>query len=695
MFPVARFLQPEYDVKKQRCSISQRRSQFNRVLLYLKIKFAVDNERAIRYASAPRMQTRNRQTLDLGLPGRAPSPPAARRSRPAARNSLPAARRLPFTARRALPAACGLLLAAHGPLLLAATNEPPASLVIRVEALSLAPTARPGPSLLKDVPGLSVRDQGAGGPQADLSVRGSPFNSTGLLLNGLTLRNAQTEHWHADVPAPEVWFGAPGVLTGLDRFRAAPGHPSGSVSLDLAPMTENLRSVTAGAGNKGVLFGNALVTETAALGGGGTAGASGFLSFDRADQTDGYRDNDLFRATAGARVGAVSDALQGDLITALSWREFGARSFYGTDPKYPAEERKADALVAGSLRFTEDPLNPARLSAAWLRTEDTYWLDRRNHAFYENKHTTDFLVLHGDTRRTFSETFSIDLRADTDLETIDSASLGDHTRSHASLAVLPNLAAGPLTWTLGGSLDLFSSDSPVWLPAAGVEWALSDTHTLFLTYTEAVRQPSYTELNYESPSSLGNAGLDRQRTRTAEAGWKGQTDLLAWHTALFYEKGKNIVDWLRLVPGGTWNSVNLDDIETWGFSADGRLTLTADTDIALDVLALSKDSDTDFYASRYAIDYPDFETGATLRHRLTRDLLLRLRQGVSKYANNRARAHDDWFVNTGAEIQWRLPRVNGVTFNAGVANLLDDDFQLYPGQESAGRRFFTSLAYTW
>jgi iron complex outermembrane receptor protein len=567
--------------------------------------------------------------------------------------------------------------------------------VVEVEALSLAPTARPGPSLLKDVPGLAVRDQGAGGPQADLSVRGSPFNSTGLLLNGLTLRNAQTEHWHADVPAPEVWFGQPRALTGLDRFRAAPGHPSGSVSLDLAPMTENLRAVTAGAGNKGVLFGNALATETSALDGGGTAGASGFLSFDRADQTDGYRDNDLTRATAGGRVGAAGEVLQADLVAAYSWREFGARSFYGTAPSSPAEERVRDALVAGSLLSTGDPSNPARLTAAWRRTEDTYWLDRRNHAFYENEHTTDFLALHGDTRRTFSETFSLDLRADGDLETIDSNSLGDHTRSHASLAALPNLTLGRCTFTLGGSFDAFSDDTVAWLPAAGAEWAVSDAHTLFLSYTEAVRQPSYTELNYESPSSLGNAGLDRQRTRTAELGWKGRADLFTWRACLFYEAGENVVDWIRPEAGSRWTSVNLDDIRTWGFSAEGRLALSRDTDLGLDLLALDKESDTAFHASRYAMDYPEAAAGATLRHRLTRDLLVSIRQGVSKYAGNPARAHDDWSIDTGAECQWHLPRVRGVTLNAGVDNLLGDDFQAYPGQEAAGRRFFASLAHAW
>ncbi len=569
------------------------------------------------------------------------------------------------------------------------------NITVTVEGSSLAPTACPGPSLLKDVPGLRLRDQGFGSPQTDLSIRGGTFNSAGLLFSGLTLRNAQTEHWHADVPAPEVWFGAPRVLTGLDRFRAASGHPSGSVSLDLAPMTGNLRSLTTGAGNKGMLFGNALATETAPFPKGGASGASGFFSFDHANQTDGYRDNGLARATAGGRIGAVSDSLQADLVTSASWREFGARGFYGTSPVYPAEERVRDMLVAGSLRGTGDPFNPVRLTTAWRRTEDTYWLDRHNHDFYENDHTTDFFALHGDTRRTVSETFSVDLRTDADLETIDSSSLGDHTRCHGSFAVLPNYSVGTLTFTAGGSLDVFSRDSSAWLPAAGIEWELSDSQALFLTWTEAVRQPSYTELNYESPASLGNTGLDRQETRLAELGWKGQTGLFKWQATLFNEDGKNIVDWIRTAPGSRWNAVNLTDVRTWGAAADLRVAVTSGTELGLDLLALTKDCDTGFYASRYAMDYPDASASASLRHRLTRDLLIRFRQGASKYAGNPVREHGDWFFDTGAELQWRLPHTTSFTLNTGVDNLLSDDFQLYPGQEPAGRRIFGSLAYAW
>ncbi len=574
-------------------------------------------------------------------------------------------------------------------------QQAPSNIVVRVEALSLAPTSRPGPSLLKDIPGLTLRDQGAGGPQSDLSVRGSPFNSTGLLLDGLTLRNAQTEHFHADVPAPEVWFETPTVLTGLDRFRIAPGHPSGSVSLELAPLASDLRSLTAGTGSKGLLFGSALATETEPLAGGGHAGASAFVSADRSSQTDGFSGNDLRRVSAGGRLSATGDTLQGDLVTAASWREFGARGFYGANPVYPAAEKVSAALVAGSLKRLDDPLNPFRLSAAWQQTADTYWLNRYNHALYQNTHTTDLLALHADGRRTFSEAWSVDLRADLDREALDSSSLGDHSRNHASLAALPNYSLGALSLTLGGALELFSDGTPAWLPAAGAEWALSDDHTLFLTYTEAVRRPSYTELNYESPDSLGNRGLDRQRTRTAEFGWRGRHAAFDWRTTLFLEEGRNIVDWIRAAPGSRWTAVNLEEVRTWGLAAEGRATLSADTDLRLDVLALDKREPTSVYASRYALDYPEHSGGVTLRHRLTRAWLARLRQGVAHYADNPSRQHDDWLVDTGVELQWQPPRLGGVTVNLGADNLLDDDFQTFPGQASAGRRFFASVAYTW
>ncbi len=576
-----------------------------------------------------------------------------------------------------------------------AVDLPVSNLIVQVEADAISTKNIPGQTPLQNIPGLSLRSQGHLSPQTDLSIRGAPFTSSGLLLNGLTLRNAQTEHWQGDTSLPSFWLASPLVLTGLDRFRASSGHPSGSVGLELAPLTTDCGRLAVGTGSHGLLFGELFVSQVETNEEGVLTGVSGFLSADRVSESDGYHDNPMERIQIGGRIGMLSDSLQGDLLTTFSQRTFGARGFYGTTPSYPAEEEVRNLLIAGTLQTRGDERAPSRLTAAWNRTEDTYWLDRYNPDFYENQHTTDLLALHGNTQRRCTENLSLDLRSDFDLETIESRSLGNHTRSHASLAALPNLSVGSFTFTLGGSLDLFSTDSPALLPAAGIIWAFADTQEFFLSATYATRQPSYTELNYESPTSLGNAGLDRQENRTLEVGWRGQAERLRWQTCFFQEQGRNIVDWLMIEPKSRWTAQNLDTLRTYGLAAETQFAVEDHTDLGIDVLILSKDTDLDYYASRYAMDYPEMSATLYADHRFSRALAMNLSQTLFHQADNPVREEDNWYLNTCASVRWNLPKLPSTTLHLGVDNLLDDNFQIFPGQPNAGRRIFTSLAYAW
>ena len=585
------------------------------------------------------------------------------------------------------------------------------NLIVEVHGERPTASSRPGSQLLEDVPSLALRQQGTGGAQADLSIRGSSFNTTGLLLNGAALRNSQTEHWHADLPAPEVWFEPPRVRTGLDRFRLSSGHPSGSVDLRLAPLWENLHSVTLGGGDKELFFANAVLTETTELEHGGTAGASAFASFDHDSQTDGYADNDLLRFTGGARIGAYGERLEGDLIATGGWREFGARGFYGTVSSYPAEEEVTDYLVSGNLRWVEDPDNPAQLTATWQRLHDLYWLDKHRHAFYENEHTSDTLSLHGNDRHSFGEYFSLDTRADTELETIDSSALGDHTREHLSLAALPNLTLDGWTFTLGGSWELFSAYSPQFAPAGGVTWEFTKGQTVGVNYTESFRQPSYTELNYESQDILGDNSLGVQQSRTVELVWKGECGNKRWDVTGFYERGRDIVDWIRDAPGARWTAVNQEPIDAWGITANGAYRTSSGTELGADGMLLKKLCDTDCYSSRYALDYANLEAGIHLRQdlnkafswiddrldlgktRYNKGLFLKLREGAAHYAPNPVRRHGSTELTSNAELQWLVK--SGLALNVGIVNLLDNDFQTYPGQNTCGRRWYLSVTYTW
>ncbi|HKL21679.1 MAG TPA: hypothetical protein VJ904_07730, partial [Tichowtungia sp.] len=85
--------------------------------------------------------------------------------------------------------------------------------------------------VLRAEPGVVLNSRG--GSQNDLSVRGSSFSGAGLSLGGLTLRNPQTEHFHAELPLPAAMLSRPAVRTGLDNQG---GHLVGTVGFDLLPI---------------------------------------------------------------------------------------------------------------------------------------------------------------------------------------------------------------------------------------------------------------------------------------------------------------------------------------------------------------------------------------------------------------------------------------------------------------------------
>jgi outer membrane cobalamin receptor len=78
---------------------------------------------------------------------------------------------------------------------------------------------------LRTDPSTFIEQRGAGGAQADISIRGSSFEQTLVLLNGLRIDDPQTSHHNLDLPVPleamrdiEVLHGAGSTLYGSDAL---------------------------------------------------------------------------------------------------------------------------------------------------------------------------------------------------------------------------------------------------------------------------------------------------------------------------------------------------------------------------------------------------------------------------------------------------------------------------------------------
>lgn len=552
-------------------------------------------------------------------------------------------------------------------------------------------------ALAEPPPRLAVREQGKFGSVADLSINGSAFSEAGLVLEGAALNNVQTEHLSADLPVPATWLAPGEVLTGIDLARRSSGHPAGSLLLALDRPLAPARSFTVGGGLDGLLFARFSDLETFSISPGVDGWAGAYLDATSADQVDGYSDNRLRRLSAGGRLGLASETLRGDLLVSSFTRSQGVRGYYGAAEKYPAWEDDTGGLVSGSLHYDAGDDQAAELSAVWTRAHDVYWLDRHRHEFYENKHTADTISLHSAARRHFSDAFFVDLRADNAIEAIKSTALGDHSRDHASLAAIPGVKVGDFEFAAGASAELFTDYDPMWCPAAGVTYHAADWSTLALSYREGVRQPSYTELNYKSPDSLGNTGLPVAKTDTLAFDWKTDGSVGSSRLGLFYARGSHLVDWLKTAPSGKWNATALRTVTSYGASGEGWLKVLEQgrLDLGADAQVTLKDTDTSYWASRYVMDWPLAGAGVALRSRLTDSISLKVRQGGEVWKSNPVRRGSNVRPTSSVEAEWRLPWVKGMSVALGLDDLWNQAFEVFPGQKALGLSGYLSVTYAW
>lgn len=557
---------------------------------------------------------------------------------------------------------------------------------------------------LHALPGMQVNSQGLASGQTDLRIRGSSFSGAGLAVGGLALRNPQTEHFNAELPVSPRLFSRPAVLTGLAQADATDGHLVGTVSYDFLPI-ERRGALESGFGENGHDWQSFLVqTPLLPSPQKKELGLSVFGSRENAGSTDGYFDNFLDRWNGGAHLQLRTPQSQTDLLAATGWKRFGARGFYGAPASLPSQEELEDQLVLGSSRWGSPDGNFVRLTGAWRQLVDRYQLDRNHPELYENRHRSTELAANLDGAGRLTDALRLRWRLEAAEETlhssyegtIPSTGLGDHRRDRAGLTLIPEWRVGDLYLSLGGRAQLFSDDQPAWLPVAGIRYEIMPGQTLYADYVESVRQSSYTELNYDSPGSLGNQGLGRQHDRALGLGWRGAYGASAdWRVAVFYAESENAVDWVKTSAASRWLATNLDTVTTTGIELEGGYHPARDWGVNIGYALLHKDCDDDVYASRYVLDYPEQRVTFGGYWRPVAFCELRIQQAFEYQASNAVRDGGRMAWPASVEARFTLNRRLDTTLVLACENVWDEDFQTFPGQPVGGRRVSAALQLTW
>lgn len=543
--------------------------------------------------------------------------------------------------------------------------------------------------VLRAEPGVVLSSQG--GSQNDLSVRGSSFSGAGLSLGGLTLRNPQTEHFNAELPLPAAMLSRPDVRTGLGNQG---GHLVGTVNFDLLPIIGK-KQLEAGFGSDHRDWQSLLVQQMLT----DTLGIGIFAGRESANGVD-YSDNETNREYVGGHLQFHTDDTQIDLLISHQKKDFGARGYYGVSDTLEAKEKTEDTLIF--LSATRGNLNADYLRGgiSWHEFNDDYQLPIYS---YHNQHRSRISSAFLDGRTLEVNGFALGWRADVDEERMASTGtggFGHFHRTRGGISLLPQWRGDRLKIVVGGRGEFFTDESSEFLPQLGMEYLISDNLTLFASYTETIRLPSYTELYYTNLASSGDATLEPQTTQQTEIGFKGiPSESMDWKVSAFHRRSKNTIDWMTASATSiSWKATNIGNLDIYGLEAQLGWYPAQNLEMQFAYTWIYKDreaSDFGSEASRYALDYPEHLAQLSLLWRPLDAVEIGTVQTLRLQTDNSVRTGNDFGADSSFVVRFTPPQANYATLSFLLNNAWNDDFQALPGQLPAERFAGVSLTLEW
>ncbi len=469
--------------------------------------------------------------------------------------------------------------------------------ILPVQGQSLA--AESPQDFLREDSSMFLEERGAGGGQADIVMRGGSFEQTLVLLNGFRINDAQTSHHNLDLPLPldaidsiQSLEGAGSTLHGVDALSgvvdfltAAPDHDSLFVRAGEGSFQSNEETLLGGATRRpwsGRVAAERNFSTGFTADPGYTAGCTSQQLYRDCQNDRDYRNMDASAESWSAtRLGIT------DLLIASSDRSFGANQFYGP---YNSWER-----TKGWFASARQEIGSRTVGAFGYRHHrDDFALFRNDPGAYENNH------IDGSWQGSLRETLTVHkdsvllMGLEADGDSINSFNfsggvrtfaLGVHARNRGAGYVDLDLRPAKQRWSLsiGAREEIFSGGArAVFSPELAGSLRVAKHLKLRASGGYGFRIPTYTDLYYSDPSTLGNPNLMPESAWSSDGGadWVPSAKLTLSATG-FFSQQHDTIDYVQsktvpnpyLPAGCPANIWCADNLNGFGFSGvETRLT---------------------------------------------------------------------------------------------------------------------------
>jgi iron complex outermembrane receptor protein len=479
--------------------------------------------------------------------------------------------------------------------------------------------------LLQYVPSVDLRQRGPYGSQADLSIRGSSFDQTLILLNGINISDPQTGHYALNLPIDLESVERIEVLEGPSSRIFGNNALGGAVNFITGTGQENSFNAALAAGQYGYYkLSLANTTHNPKLHLTNHTAISKMAS-------DGYMKNtDFDHLNIFSQNKWENKAFPLDLQLGYTQKALGANGFYAG--KYPQqEEYESLQTYFAALKGSTTGKVKITPSFYWRRNYDHYVFMRHNPSASQNFHYTDViggevtasveskigktnLGLLSRNERIFSSNLGKELETPRTVKHDPTEVQYTHSdeRTNISLYAEQNLRLGKWSASAGMLLNRnnYTGSKINLYPGVDIAWYPNNSWKLYGSVNRAMRLPTFTDLYYHGYANRGNPDLKPEQCLEYEFGAALSLKHFNARVGYFYRNTVNAIDWIWLSDESVWHTMNLHELQTQGISTGwtwnvrewaGNNYWLRSISVSYDYLLGSKANED--FISNYALDY--------------------------------------------------------------------------------------------
>lgn len=518
---------------------------------------------------------------------------------------------------------------------------------------------------LEQVPSVDLQQRGPNGIQADLTIRGSNFEQTLVLLNGLRMNDVQTAHHNLGLPIPDDALKRIEVLRGAGSTFYGSDAVGGTVNFITGPPQYSELHLGAGIGN----FGTNQEEGSAAL---LTRRFDEQVSVGREFSVGFMPDRDYRNLTLFSNSDLRTQLGNTLLMLGYGDSPFGANQFYGD---FNSWER----TKVWFLGLEQDLGKKTQVDLGYRRHTDNFVLFRDNPAFYANNHIDQGWQAALRRADPLGQNANLFYGGEAFQESIDSNNLGNHVRTHGAFYVdYDNRAIGRFSFSAGARTEFFDNWEPQFSPTIAAGFWLAHGWKLIGSASRAFRLPTYTDLYYSDPATIGNPNLLPETAWSYEGGflWNEGGRFNA-QIVVFERREQNDIDYVRASPGDLWHAENIARVNFTGVETflQARLPHRQQVEVAYTGI-YGAQSGLDGLESEYVFNYPVNDAFVSWLGALPARLVARGRLGVvQRYDRD---AYPLLEATIGRDFRYLSAHLSG-------SNLTNTGYEEIPGVAMPGR----------